>query len=198
MTNVRMASTDPVQIPAKLPGGVGDLKYDRVFLVYIDSLNLMNLDIYFKCYKNIVDPVQAQSQVDEPFLGDMATNWTVMKSPEHPTTPLDLHIKANAGIIVFKVGNNIRFMEDVDANGNITKAVIMSANETDNRLYRPSWIGGIAGKRQAVSVLIDNHTSRPQQYGLGVIVTDSKSGLDLPIFIDPKVENDGNGYPIVT
>lgn len=195
MTILKMASTDPDEIPSALPGGANDFPYDRVYLVYIGSTDLANPDIQVKCHRNTTNPVSTQSGVDDQFIGDMITDWTNMSIPKHATTPFDLHVKSDAGIIVFKLGKGMRFMED--PNQTPATAVIKAAGAPENRLYRPRWIGGAPGSRQTVSVVIKDHTSAPQDFGLGLVVRDSKSGLDTPVFIDPKVENDGNGQPFI-
>jgi hypothetical protein len=175
--------------PVPLPDWTGpEANYNHLFVVRILDSNPKSTRVEIWDIR-----VRAlQSDLDQSDL-DLAANGvgTLVSG-----TDLDLVLGSSVGaLVIFHLVDDTATFWDADASGNPSSAVV-KAKGADDLIYQARWVKGSEQNQKAVSVILETRASgvyRRQDYGLGVKMTDSISGKIRAIYIDPKVENDGNG-----
>jgi len=199
-TSELMFRSIPVgKLPVGLPGGVPNLEYDALYVLQILDTNPKQLGVSVKR----LPPVAQQSALNQAHL-NLATEAEEWSNPDD--WPIDEEVQGklhrrlrteNGALVVFHlVDEAASFIVDA---GNSAGSAIMTADLDDpNILRRPMWVNDLDRAFSAVSVVLTRGELakgevEEHDYAIGINVVDQETGEITPIYIDPKIENDGGG-----
>jgi hypothetical protein len=164
-------------------------EYTHLYVVRILDCNPKQMKVKVKRLR----AKQYQDSLSQADLDYARQNGAVWSKPSHGGK-MDFVFSAEKGkgalVIFHLVDSHASFIDNGNEN-DTTLSVMKGRGEVNDILFTPKWVGGTIGARKAVSVIMKGGAG-DQQYGLGVNVKDKTTGKTTPIFIDPKIENDGD------
>jgi hypothetical protein len=165
--------------------------YTRAYLVCVESADPRALCV---AVLQRDDPPKHQAELTPEYIDQNNGKWHPVRDNPPVAVPgmrscrLDLLLRADNALLVFKLLDvTATFMECPKLSP--AYAVMKSAGDMTNHLFSPQWITGEAD-RKAVSTILSGKT-KGFTYALGLDISDGQ--YVTPIFIDPKIDNDGDG-----